>query len=214
MTQSWTKRTSVQDSAIKIVAQKHSSNDVNIILFTDKMLLKLRLHDTTGCQTGCHTDCHTGVKTGCIVYNRFDNPLYRVYSRLLNRLYNRFKGTVAVHSTRLWNRLSCQTRLTTGWTTGWMFVYTIQPVVKRVVKPVWQPAVSCKRGFTVVTPMKPQNDRLYAHPSTKQKDVATKRLRTQLAFGHWWHQSVSHKRLTLHQIYTTVDHKAKASEQY
>ena len=29
----------------------------------------------------------------------------------------------------------------------WMFVYTIQPVVKPVVQPVWQPAVSCKRGF-------------------------------------------------------------------
>jgi len=29
--------------------------------------------------------------------------------------------------------------------------------------------------FTVGTPKHPQNDRLYAHPSTKKKDVATKR---------------------------------------
>jgi len=35
----------------------------------------------------------------------------------------------------------------TGSTTGWMFVYTIQPVVNTVVQPVWQPAVSCKRGM-------------------------------------------------------------------
>jgi len=28
-------------------------------------------------------------------------------------------------------------------TTSWMFVYTMQPVVQ----PVWQPVVSCKRGF-------------------------------------------------------------------
>jgi len=32
--------------------------------------------------------------------------------------------------------------------------------------------------FTVTTPKNSQNDRLYAYPSTKKKDVATKRLRT------------------------------------
>jgi len=34
--------------------------------------------------------------------------------------------------------------------------------------------------FTVITPKNSQNDRLYAHPSTKKKDVVTKRLRTRL----------------------------------
>jgi len=33
--------------------------------------------------------------------------------------------------------------------------------------------------FTVATRINPQNDRLYAYPSTKKKDVETKRLRTQ-----------------------------------
>jgi len=33
--------------------------------------------------------------------------------------------------------------------------------------------------FTATTPKNPQNDRLYAHPSTKKKDVVTKRLCTQ-----------------------------------
>jgi len=36
-----------------------------------------------------------------------------------------------------------------------------------------------EKTFTVITPKNPQNDRLYAHPSTKKKDVATKRLCTQ-----------------------------------
>jgi len=42
-----------------------------------------------------------------------------------------------------------------------------------------------KKIFTVTTLKNMQNDRLYAHPSTKKKDVVTKRLRTQLAFSHW-----------------------------
>jgi len=33
-------------------------------------------------------------------------------------------------------------------------------------------------------PEKSTERRLYAHPSTKKKDVATKRLRTQLTFSH------------------------------
>jgi len=37
---------------------------------------------------------------------------------------------------------------------------------------------------TVTTLKNPQNDRLYAHLSTKKKDVVTKRLRTQLALSH------------------------------
>jgi len=44
----------------------------------------------------------------------------------------------------------------------------------------------------------PQSDQ----PSTKKKDVVTKRLRTQLAFSHWWNQSPSNKWLTLHQFDT------------
>jgi len=60
-------------------------------------------------------------------------------------------------TTRFDNRLNeqlfvqhgCQTRLTTGLTTGWMFVYTIQPAVNPVVQLVWQPVVSCKRGFRI-----------------------------------------------------------------
>jgi len=32
--------------------------------------------------------------------------------------------------------------------------------------------------FTVATMKNPKNDRLYAHPSTKKKDVTTKCLRT------------------------------------
>jgi len=58
--------------------------------------------------------------------------------------------------------------------------------------------------FTVTTPKNPPNDRLYSHayPSVKKKDVVTKRPRTQLAFGHWWHQSSSNKWLTLHQFDT------------
>jgi len=35
-----------------------------------------------------------------------------------------------------------------------------------------------KTIFTVITLKTPQNDRLHAHPSTRKKDVATKRLRT------------------------------------
>jgi len=42
-----------------------------------------------------------------------------------------------------------------------------------------------------------QNDRLCIPAATKKKDV-TKRLHTQLTFSHWWHQSASHKWLTLH----------------
>jgi len=73
--------------------------------------------------------------------NRFDKRQYRVYSRLSNRLYNRFDNRY-----RFDNRLyrvyehSISTGCKTGLTTCWMFVYTIQPVVK----PVVQPAVSCK----------------------------------------------------------------------
>ena len=56
--------------------------------------------------------------------------------------------------------------------------------------------------FTMTTQKNSQNDRLYAHPSTKKTDVVTKRLRTQLTFSHWWHQSASHKWLALHQFDT------------
>jgi len=53
--------------------------------------------------------------------------------------------------------------------------------------------------FTVTRLKNSQNDRLHVNPSTKKKDVATKRLHTQLMFSHWWHQLASNKWLTLHQ---------------
>jgi len=137
------------------------------------LISKPRLHDTT---------CWQPVECLCTRYsrlsyrfdnrlygfdNRFDNRLYRVYSRLSNRLSNGLynpvwqpiERTVAVRSTRLWNRLyrvskhpttGSTTGLTTGLTTGWMFVYTIQPVVRQVVQPVWHAVVSCKRGINVL----------------------------------------------------------------
>jgi len=38
--------------------------------------------------------------------------------------------------------------------------------------------------FTVNSPTNAHYDRLYAHPSTKKKDVVTKRLHTQLTFSY------------------------------
>jgi len=38
--------------------------------------------------------------------------------------------------------------------------------------------------LTVVTAKNRQNHRLHAHPSTKKKDVVTKRLRARLTFSH------------------------------
>jgi len=64
--------------------------------------LKPRLHDTTGCQTGLTTGLTTVLNetatvrsTGCQtgqtgLYNRFDNRLYKRYSRLSDRLSNGF----------------------------------------------------------------------------------------------------------------------------
>ena len=52
--------------------------------------LKLRLHDTAGCQSGCQTGLYNRFDNG------FDNRLYRVYKHLPG----------------------CQTGLTTGLTTG------------------------------------------------------------------------------------------------
>jgi len=51
--------------------------------------------------------------------------------------------------------------------------------------------------FVVIMPKIPQNDLLYAHPSTKKKDIVTKHLCTQLTFCHWQHQSASNKWLTV-----------------
>ena len=77
--------------------------------------------------------------TGCIVYtniqpfdSRFDKRLYRVYSRLSNRVC----------------QTGCHKPFDNRSHNGWMFVYTIQPVVKPVMQPVWQPVASCKRGLT------------------------------------------------------------------
>jgi len=44
---------------------------------------------------------------------------------------------------RLRDTIGCQI----GWTTSWMLVYTMQPVVR----PLWQPVLSCKRGFRRVS---------------------------------------------------------------
>jgi len=74
---------------------------------------------TAGCQTGCHTG----------LYNRFDKHGLT---------------TGCIHDTAVLSN-GCQT----GLTAGWMFVYTIQPVVKPVWQRVWQPVVSCKRGFSL-----------------------------------------------------------------
>lgn len=56
--------------------------------------------------------------------------------------------------------------------------------------------------FTVATLKNLQNGRLYAHPSTKKKDVTTECLHTQLMFSHWWHYSANHKWLTLQHFDT------------
>jgi len=37
--------------------------------------------------------------------------------------------------------------------------------------------ITDEKTFTATTPKTPQNDQLYAYPSTKKKDVVTKRLR-------------------------------------
>ena len=65
-------------------------------------------------------------------------------------------------------------------------------------------------SFTVATPNNPQTGRLY---SINQEEVATKCLRTQLAFSHWWHQSASNKWLTLQQ-FDTCRSRIKDSEEY
>jgi len=69
------------------------------------LILKPRLHDTTCCQTGCQSGCivHRLRTFNRLSNNPFDNRLYRVYSRLSNRLYNPVRQpverTVAVCST-------------------------------------------------------------------------------------------------------------------
>ena len=85
-------------------------------------VLKPRLHDETCCQTGCQTRLTTGLR----------KRMYRVYSRLSNRLYNPADNRLneqwlfVQHGChRLWfdNQLyrvyehstGCQTGLTTGW---------------------------------------------------------------------------------------------------
>jgi len=70
-----------------------------------------------------------------------------------------------------------------------------------------------EKTFTVAAPKNRQNDWQNAFAATKKKDVAIKRLHTGLTFNHWWHQSVSHKWLTVHQ-FNTVDHGVKINEAY
>ena len=57
------------------------------------------------------------------------------------------------------------------------------------------------KTFIVAAPKNRQNDWQNAFAATKKKDIAIKRLRT-LTFNHWWHQSASHKWLTVHQFNT------------
>jgi len=113
-------------------------------------ILKLCLHDTTGCQTGLKS----GLTTGCIVYTM--QPVVQpVPNRLNNRLHRVNKHSTGCQTAWITGWMSgCMNQTgwicTTGWTTGWMFVYTVQPVVKPLVKPVWQPVVSCNRGLRFV----------------------------------------------------------------
>jgi len=68
--------------------------------------------------------------------------------------------------------------------------------------------------FTVATMKNSQNDRLYAHPSTKKKDVITKRLRTQINVQSLM-ASVSKSTSGWH--YTSlifVDHGVKVSKEF
>jgi len=64
-----------------------------------------------------------------------------------------------------------------------------------------------KKIFTVAAPKNRQNDWQNAFAATKKKDVAIKRLRPGLTFSHRWHQSASHKSLTVH-------HGVKINEAY
>jgi len=78
-------------------------------------------------------------------------------------------------------------------------------VLKRDVKlqPTNQPTnqPTDKKIFTAITHKNLQNDQMYAYQSPKKKDVTVKCTCTQLTISHWWHQSVSHKWLTLHQFW-------------
>jgi len=83
--------------------------------------------------------------------NRFDNRLYRVYSRLSNHCTTRFD-----------NRLNEQ----------WLFVRHSgmnSCSFNTVVKPVWQPAVSCKSGISVIS----VTDRAWLNPNPSDSDFFT-----------------------------------------
>ena len=55
----------------------------------------------------------------------------------------------------------------------------------------------------------------YAHPSTKKKDVAIKRLRTQLAFSHWGMTSVGKSQaVDVSPVWHLFNHAVKVSEEY
>jgi len=59
-----------------------------------------------------------------------------------------------------------------------------------------------EKVFTVAAPKNLHNDWQNPSVATRKKDDAMKHLHTRLTFGHWWHQSVSHKWLTVHQFDT------------
>jgi len=95
------------------------------------VFIKPRLHDTTCCQPVV-SRIQTFNRLSNPFGNRFDNRLYRVYSRLSNQLYNPVwqsdERTVAVRSIRLSKRLS----------------------IRLFWQPLWQPVGCCQSGCTTV----------------------------------------------------------------
>jgi len=64
-----------------------------------------------------------------------------------------------------------------------------------------------KKIFAVTTPT--------VHTSINQEERRRDRLPAHaLTFSHWWHQSASHKWLTLHRSLIFADHGVKVTEEY
>jgi len=110
-----------------------------------ELVIKPRLHDTTGCQTGVTTAAVSCIQTfnqlSNLFDNRFDKRLYRVYSRLSKQLYN-----------LVWQSVE---RPVAG---GCSFNVVVKPVVKRV----WQLADVCLHDTAVVKlVVQPVDNRLH-----------------------------------------------------
>jgi len=104
-------------------------------------------------------------------HTKFPNNPFTWYSRLSNRLYNRFDNrlyrvnkhptgcqtgchtglTTGLTTGCIHDTTDCQTGLTTGLTTGCIVYTNIYPVVKPDWQPAWQQVVSCKRGLSITT---------------------------------------------------------------